>query len=60
MPLETHIEHKHVTIISSMIEIVTTLALGLRPRQGLVKVRAKSEVQELHFMLPEVWESVRE
>jgi hypothetical protein len=60
MPLETHIEHKHVTIISSMIEIVTTLALGLRPSQGLVKVQAKSEVQELHFMLPGVWESVRE
>jgi len=60
MPLETHIEHKHVTIISSMIEIITTLALGSQPRQGLAKVRAKSEVQESHFMLLGVWENVRE
>jgi hypothetical protein len=27
---------------------VATLAFGLRPRQGLVKVRAKSEAQESH------------
>ncbi len=39
---------------------VATLALGSRPRQGLAKVRAKSEAQELHFMLQRVWESVRE
>jgi hypothetical protein len=32
---------------------VTTLALGSRPRQGLAKVRVKSEAQESHFMLPE-------
>ncbi len=30
---------------------ITTLALGLRPRQGLSKVRANSEAQESHFML---------
>jgi len=40
--------------------VVTTLALGSRPRQGLAKVRAKSEAQESHFMLPGVWECVRE
>ncbi len=39
---------------------VTTLALGLRPRQGLANVWAKSEAQEFHFMFPRVWESVRE
>jgi hypothetical protein len=30
---------------------VTTLTLGLRPKRGLTKVRAKSEAQESHFML---------
>jgi len=39
---------------------VVILALGLQPRQRLVKVRAKSEARESHFMLPKVWESVRE
>jgi hypothetical protein len=34
--------------------------LGLWPRQGLVKVRTKSEARESHFMLLRVWESVRE
>jgi hypothetical protein len=40
--------------------IVTTLALGSRPKQGLAKVRAKSEAQESHFMLSGVWGSVGE
>jgi hypothetical protein len=31
---------------------VTTLTLGLRPRQGLTRVRAKKEARESHFMLP--------
>ncbi len=35
---------------------VTTLALGSQPRQGHVKVRAKKEAWESHFMLPGVWE----
>jgi hypothetical protein len=30
---------------------VATLALGSRPKQGLVKVRAKREAQESHTML---------
>jgi hypothetical protein len=29
---------------------IMTLALGLQPRQRLVKVQAKSEAQESHFM----------
>jgi hypothetical protein len=33
---------------------VTTLTLGSQPRQKLAKVQAKSETQELHFMLLEV------
>jgi hypothetical protein len=32
--------------------IVTTLALGSRPKQGFAKVWAKSEARESHFMLP--------
>ncbi len=39
---------------------VATLALGSQPRQGLAKVWAKCEGWESHFMLPRVWESVRE
>jgi len=39
---------------------VATLALGLRPRQGLAKVWAKYEAQKSHFMLLGVQESVRE
>ncbi len=39
---------------------VTTLTLGSQPKQGLVKVQAKNEDHESHFMLLGVWESVRE
>jgi hypothetical protein len=39
---------------------VVTLALGSRPRQRLAKVWAKCEGQESHFMLPKMWENVRE
>jgi hypothetical protein len=35
---------------------VATLALGSRPKQGLVKVWAKNETQKSHFMLLGVWE----
>jgi hypothetical protein len=35
---------------------VATLTLGSQPRQGLAKVRTKSEAQESHFMLSGVWE----
>jgi len=31
---------------------VATLALGLRPRQGLAKVQAEWEACESHFTLP--------
>ncbi len=40
--------------------IVAILALGLWPKQGFVKVRAKSEGRESHFILLGVHESVRE
>ncbi len=43
-----------------MMIIVTTLTLGLQPRQGLARVRAKREAWESHFMLLGVHESVRE
>jgi hypothetical protein len=46
--------------LKSKIHVVATLALGLWPKQGLVKVRAKKEAQKSHFMLPRVQESVRE
>jgi hypothetical protein len=39
---------------------VVTLALGLRPRQGLARVRAKREAWESHFVLLRVQKSVRE
>jgi hypothetical protein len=40
--------------------IVTTLALGSRPRQGLTSVQAKRKAQESHLMLSRMQESVRE
>jgi hypothetical protein len=40
--------------------IVTTIALGSRPKQRLVKVRAKSETRESHFMFLGVQENVSE
>jgi hypothetical protein len=30
---------------------VTTLALGSRPRQGLIRLRTKREARESHYML---------
>ncbi len=39
---------------------VTTLTLGLRPRQRLARVRAKKEAQESYLMLSGVQKSVRE
>jgi hypothetical protein len=46
---------KTILIIFSMLKIliqyVATLALGLQPRQGLAKVRAKNKAWESHFML---------
>ncbi len=43
-----------------MITFVTTLILGLRPRQRLAKVWANNEAWESHFMLVKVYESARE
>jgi hypothetical protein len=40
--------------------VVATLVSGLRPRQGLAKVQAKSEAWESHFMFSGMQESVRE
>jgi hypothetical protein len=42
------------------IPYVATLALGLRPKQGLAKVWAKKEAHESHVMLPRLQESVKE
>jgi hypothetical protein len=36
------------------INCVTTLALGLRPRQGVARLQAKRETRETHHMLPGV------
>jgi hypothetical protein len=41
-----------ISIHDGRILNVATLALGLRPRQGLVKVWAKNEARESHLMLP--------
>jgi hypothetical protein len=47
--LETIIEKIELNTI-----IVTIVTSGLQPTQRLAKVRAKSEVQESHFILPGV------
>ncbi len=39
---------------------VTTLALGLRPRQRSCKVVGQKEAQESHHILSGVWENVKE
>jgi hypothetical protein len=39
--------------------LVATLTLGLWPRQGLARVRAKKEAWDSHLMLLGVYESVR-
>jgi hypothetical protein len=49
-----------VGIICIVVFFVTTLALGLRPRQGLVKVWDKREAREAHLILLGVQENVRE
>jgi hypothetical protein len=48
--IKTHFDFYHFLVVF----VVTTLALGLRPKQGLTKVRAKIEAQESHFILPGV------
>jgi len=48
-----HVDYNHVSIVA-------TLALGSQPRQGLAKVRAKSEARKSHFLFLGVWENVRE
>jgi hypothetical protein len=40
--------------------VVATLALGLRPRQGLTRVWDKRETREAHIIFPGVQENVRE
>jgi hypothetical protein len=50
--------HVHSTYVNKF--NVTTLTLGLWPRQRLVKVQAKCEGWESNFIFPRVWESVRE
>jgi hypothetical protein len=39
---------------------VITLALGLQPKQGFARVRAKKEARESHLMLPGMQKNVRE
>jgi hypothetical protein len=41
-------------------DYVTTLALGSRPRQGVVRLQAKSKTRESHHMLSGMPNSVRE
>jgi hypothetical protein len=47
-------------LIYSIKKNVVTLALGLRPRQGLARLQAKEQAQESHLMLSGVQKSVRE
>jgi len=59
MPYDVFQKSQNVSMYPHIIHVVT-LALGLWPRQELVKVWAKSKARESHFMLPGVWKSVRE
>jgi hypothetical protein len=53
-----------VMLFSQLLEFcfkhVATLTLGSRPKQGLVRVRAKKEARESHLMLLGVQKSVKE
>jgi hypothetical protein len=60
MPFGTLPFFHHMISFECCSQTVTTLALGSWPRQRLMKVQAKNEAQESHFMLPGVWVSVRE
>jgi hypothetical protein len=60
MPCKRLLQLKMNIIFVICITFITTLTLGLQPRQGLAKVQAKYEARESHFMLPRVQESVRE
>ncbi len=46
--------------LAFLIKFVATLTLGLQPKQGLGRVRAKREAQESHLMLSGMKESVKE
>ncbi len=46
------ITHNNVLIKGHNRLVITTLALGSRPRQRLAKVRAKIKTWESHFTLP--------
>jgi hypothetical protein len=39
---------------------ITTLALSLQPKEGLVKLWAKREARELHLVFPRMQKNVRE
>jgi hypothetical protein len=45
---------------NGIVHVIATLALGSQPKRGLAKVQAKNEAQESHFMIPGMWENVRE
>jgi len=60
-PTFLHQIHLTTTIMNILKKIhVATLALGSWPRQGVVRLQAKKEVQESCRMLSGVQESVRE
>jgi hypothetical protein len=60
IPKKISQENCHLFVLNGHgLHVFATLALGSQPRQRLVKVWAKCEVQESHFMILEVWESVR-
>jgi len=50
----------HLVLFMSKILNVATLALGLQPKQGLPRLRAKKKAWESCRMLPGVQENVRE
>jgi len=56
--LQLNFAHKQKHLVCKKID-VATLALGLRPRQGLARLWGKREARGSHLMLPGMQKSVK-
>jgi hypothetical protein len=59
MALSCTINMLNSSVLRSEFAIVTTLNLGLQPRQGLARLWAKKEAKKSHLMLPRVQKNVK-
>jgi hypothetical protein len=46
--------HNRAWLNNNVIQIITTLTLGSRPKQGLIKLQVKNKTQKSNFMFPRV------